>query len=904
MASKRVLVIGRPSALSRELVASGHVLDHSVLGHRSWSVLPSGAWDACVLDADQLCSEGYERVRLARERLPSLALLVAAEDATLGIEAALVSGADDWLTTNSLARPAAEVLARAVAARRERARSRTLSPVCRVVLLDWDQLESPLVRGALDQNHFSVVRVNDARGALEAVRQRQTHVLVTPPAACLEGVGVVEAALRFDPRLRIVVASDHLDLEGTASAIGRGALDYLLRPVGPAQALGAVTQAWAAYANTLPSGESRERLIEVLLLESHPVQAHLVEEMLSQESRFATTTVKDLGQARRCLSERNFDAILYRPGSGRGETIRFLHELRSIGPHPAIILIAKSLDSELHDQALRMGAQDIISGQRLGREALGARVRNAVARNQYRLAHERFVRDLQTREASQREVVRRSVDGMLIIDASGCVVFANPAADRMFARPSMPLLGQPCPYPLGAGGHREIQIRGELPWVADITEVPIDWNGAPARLVSLRDVTERRQAQELRDRLTHTERLAAIGQLAAGVTHEINNPAAYVVANLTSMLDLVSELGRELDPAAVAQGKLRELGDMLRENLDGMARIRSITSDLRTFARIGSNEVSLVDLNDCVMSACKIAKSEIRQRAHLVQELGDVPRIPGSPGKLAQVMLNLLINAAQAIPEGNVDSNRITVRSGTRGDEVWLQVEDTGRGIPADIHDQIFDPFFTTKPRSQGTGLGLALCADIVGQHLGNIRALPGPHGGTCFEVRFPRDTKLMPSSLPPALPSRIVPRAEPRHPRQLRLLLIDDEPLVLRSLRRMLGAHHVDIAQSGREALSLLEKVQNYDLIFCDLMMPDMDGTILYAELERHVPCVLDRIVFCSGGAFTARTKQFVENSTRPFIEKPMTRETFERVVADWYQPRRADPAQDSELGAALASR
>jgi len=879
------------------------VVDHAALGQRSWSALPSGAWDACVLDADRLCHEGYELVRLARERLPSLALLVAAHDEHEGSLAALVSGADDWLGENDPTRPAAEVLARAVAARRERARSRTLSPVCRVVVLDWDQLESPLVRGSLDQNHFSVLRVKDGRGALEAIRQRQTHVLLTPPATALEGVGVVEAALRFDPRLRIVVASDHLDLEGTASAIGRGALDYLLRPVGPAQALGAVTQAWSAYANTLPSGESRERPLEVLLLESHPVQAHLVEEMLSQESRFATTTVRDLGQARRQLSERTFDAILYRPDASRSETLRFLHELRSIGPHPAIILLTKNLDSDLHDQVLRMGAQDIISGQRLGREALGARVRNAVARNQYRLAHERFVRDLQTREASQREVVRRSVDGMLILDASGCVVFSNPAADRMFARSGSPLLGQPCPHPLGAGGHREIQIReGESPWVADVTEVPIDWNGAPARLISLRDVTERRQAQELRDRLTHTERLAAIGQLAAGVTHEINNPAAYVVANLTSMLDLVAELGRELGPEAAAQGKLRELGDMLRENLDGMARIRSIASDLRTFARIGSNEVSLVDLNDCVVSACKIAKSEIRQRAHLVQELGEVPRIPGSPGKLAQVVLNLLINAAQAIPEGNVESHCITVRSGIRGDEVWLQVEDTGRGIPADIRDKIFDPFFTTKPRAQGTGLGLALCADIVGQHLGTISASPGPRGGTRFEVRFPRDTELMLSSPPPALPSRMVQR--PRHRPQLRLLLIDDEPLVLRSLRRMLAEHHVDVAQSGREALSRLKQEQNYDLIFCDLMMPDMDGTVLYAEIEQNMPSVLERMVFCSGGAFTARTKQFVEQSTRPFVEKPMTREAFERVVAEWYDPKRFDAAADSPLATACAAR
>lgn len=768
------------------------------------------------------------------------------------------------------------MLARAVATRRERARGRTLPPVCRVVVLDWDQLEAPLVRAALAQHHFSVCHAGDGRAALEALRARATHVLVTPPCATLDGAGVVEAALRYDPRLRVIVTSDHLDLEGTAAAIGRGAQDYLLRPVGPAQALGAVTGAWAAYTNTAPSGEARERLLEVMVLGSHPVQAHLVEEMLAQEGRFATTLVRNLAEARRRLSERTFDAIVCRPDGDWCAALRVLQELHSTGPLAAIVMIADRSGSDLHEQALRMGAQDVIVGQRLGREALGTRVRNAVTRNLHRLAHERFVRDLQTREASQREVVLHSGDGMLIVDAAARVVFSNPAADRMFERFGTSMLGQTFPY-APATSHREIAIREvSAPGVADMTEVTIDWNGTPVRLISLRDITERRQAQELRDRLVHSERLAAIGQLAAGVTHEINNPAAYVVANLTTMLDRVQNLQRS--PLAADQ-HLDELADMLRENLEGMARIRSIASDLRTFARIGRNEVALVDLNECVESACKIAKSEIRQRARLVRELGDIPRLPGSPGKLAQVVLNLLINAAQAVPEGNVEEQCITVRTGTSGDEVWLQVEDTGHGIPADLRDKIFDPFFTTKPRSQGTGLGLALCADIVGQHHGIIVARQPSSGGTCIEVRFPRDTQLTPSCAPAPLPSRVVPKARSR---PLRLLLIDDEPLVLRSLRRMLADHDVDTANGGVEALSRLKQDSEYDLILCDLMMPDMDGTVLYAELERTVPSVLERLIFCSGGAFTTRTKQFVEQSERTIIEKPLTREAFEELIAE----------------------
>ena len=153
------------------------------------------------------------------------------------------------------------------------------------------------------------------------------------------------------------------------------------------------------------------------------------------------------------------------------------------------------------------------------------------------------------------------------------------------------------------------------------------------------------------------------------------------------------------------------------------------------------------------------------------------------------------------------------------------------------------------------------------------------------FEVRLPLDTQLEPS--PPApTTSQVVPRV--RKSRRLRVLLIDDEPLVLRSLRRMLAEHMIDTAQSGSEALAQLQRNQNYDLIFCDLMMPEMDGTVVHAEIERRMPQLLERLVFCSGGAFTSRTKQFLEQTKRPLVEKPLTRESFERVVSEQLGGRR----------------
>ncbi len=887
MASERVLVVGAVSGLSRELSTQGYVVQHATSTRPLWSSLGTSAWDACVLSAEQLETEGHELVRHARERDPGLSILVSGTDGERVRNLALLSGADNAVVPGDATRPAWAVVRHAIGWRREVTGGRNAARANQILMLDWDELEAHAVRDALSKSGFAVSRAADARAALGQLRELLVDVLITPASAHVGGESLVEAALRYDPRLRIIVTSDISDLEGTATAMGQGAHGHLLRPVGAEQAIGTVQSACAVHADLDPGGEPTAQQLSVLLIEHEPLQARLAEEMLHQEGRFAVTTVVDLARGRLEITKHSFDAIVSALDGERSEALRALKELRCLDRDAALVLIATRSDPSFQDQAMRMGVEDLISRRRLGREALGARVRAAVQRNQARLAHERFVRDLQTREASHQLMVRRSADGLLIVDGRGVVLFSNPAAEQMFQDPRGPLLGRAFPYTLGDAGPREIQIREcAPPCVAELTRANIEWNGASAHLVSLRDVTERRQGQQLRDRLAHTERLAAIGQLAAGVSHEINNPAAYVVANLTTMRDMLAALENEAPRGTGVGERLRELGEMARENLDGMSRIRSITSDLRTFARIDSNELTLVDLNDCATSACRIAFNEIRHRAHLVQEFRELPKIRASHGKLAQVVTNLLVNAAQAIPEGNVEHHRVTVRTGATTDEVWLHVEDTGCGLTPELQAQMFDPFFTTKARGQGTGLGLALCADIIRQHKGSISPGRGPEGGTCFEVRLPRNAELEQVSTIPVAGTRgiaqcsseIAPRVLPIE--RLRLLLIDDEPLVLRSLRRMLSEHEVDAVQSGSAALSHLLVDRGYDLIFCDLMMPEMDGTVVYGEIERVMPELCERIIFCSGGAFTRRTKHFLEHSRRPLIEKPLTRESFEQVA------------------------
>ncbi len=880
MKGHRILVVGQARRFATQLRSFGHVVHEADHNSRVQAGLPSATWAACILDAEQLADGGLDLVRHARETQPNLAVLVGGHESAQARELTVLAGADEFLDVMTQDRLAARRVALAIAQRQIKARSHLTTPKCNVLVLDWDQVEAPAIRIALVKAGVTVTHAADPWAALQKLRSTQVDVLLTAPGARVDGASVVDTALRYDPRLRIVVTSDMPDLEDAAGAVSAGACDYLLRPVGPEQAIGAVKRAWSEYGNTQPTGESKPRLLRVLVVEPRPTYARLLEQMLGQDQRLWCVTVVDVEQAMLRLQERAFDALLFSPDPHRSDSLVVMRRIRHQDPRPAIVVLQDSPDAAFAERALRLGAQDVILKRMLGRQALADRVRRAVMRNRHHLQHDRFVRDLQTREASQQEVVRRSVDGLMIVDARGFIVFANPAAEKMFGAAATDLLGTQFPFDLTSDRPTEIELRsGSDPCAAEISRVEIDWNGAPAQLIALRDVTERQQAQALRDRLAHTERLAAIGQLAAGVTHEINNPAAYVLANLETMQEIVRTLRRGEGPVeGDGAARLGELAQMLRENIEGMDRIRSITRDLRTFARIDRSEVAPVCLDDCVKIGCKLALNEIRHRARLVQELGAPPEVLGSQGKLAQVATNLLVNAAQAIPEGNVDAHRITVKTGCDGGFVWLSVEDTGRGIPDAVRAQMFDPFFTTKTRTQGTGLGLALCADIVRQHSGELQAENLPTGGAKMTMRLPIDTGLVATRKPQTMRPSYITSRKKGAPR--RVLLIDDEPLVLRSLKRLLSNHHVDTAASGRAGLQQLEKTTRYDAVFCDLMMPEMDGAAVYAEIEHRFPSLVNRVVFCSGGAFTSRTKEVVEHSRRPLVEKPLTLEAFEAVL------------------------
>ena len=373
------------------------------------------------------------------------------------------------------------------------------------------------------------------------------------------------------------------------------------------------------------------------------------------------------------------------------------------------------------------------------------------------------------------------------------------------------------------------------------------YQGRPGRMVLVRDL-------RMQSRLLMSERLASVGTLAGGVAHEINNPLAVTMANLEFAL---AELARPESARDVP-----ETLQALKEAREGAERVRQIVRDLHAFARADSERREPIDLPRIVESALAMASNELKHRARLVRELQAVPKVLGNEQRLGQVALALVMNAAQAIPVGHAGDHEIRVRTAVSGGRVLLEVADTGSGIAPENLRRIFDPFFTTKPPGQGTGLGLAMCHAIVAALGGEIHVDSTPGKGSTFRVLLPAATETAAAAPEPATGAA---------PRRARVLLVDDEPLIGRTVERMLaGEHEVVSLTSASAALDRLTSGEHFDVILCDLMMPEMTGMELYDALGERAPALRSRMVFLTGGAFTPAAEAFLERVARPCVNKP----------------------------------
>ena len=366
--------------------------------------------------------------------------------------------------------------------------------------------------------------------------------------------------------------------------------------------------------------------------------------------------------------------------------------------------------------------------------------------------------------------------------------------------------------------------------------------------------------EALQARLVIADRMASIGTLAAGAAHEINNPLAYVTANIDMVLEEIGAMGGG-SPSA----RFRDLETMLREARQGTERVRKIIRGLKTFSRLDEESRAVTDVRPIVELSINMAANEIRHRARLVTDYRQAPPVDIDGSRLGQVLVNLLVNAAQAIPEGAAEVNEIRVATSTDAEgRAVIEVRDTGAGIPAHIMKQIFDPFFTTKDVGEGTGLGLAISRNIVEGLGGEITVESKEGHGACFRVLLPPASRKQPSE------ATVVERVTPATVRRTSVLVVDDEPAVGSTLARVLRAHDVVVVTNAREALELITSGREFDVILSDLMMPTMSGMDLYEALLQRAPASVERMVFMTGGAFTPAARAFLARVPNPRLEKP----------------------------------
>ncbi len=560
-----------------------------------------------------------------------------------------------------------------------------------------------------------------------------------------------------------------------------------------------------------------------------------------------------------------------------------------------------------------------------------------------------IIQSLQLRQAFDRVafsdarflgLVENSGSAILTVRLDGIIFNVNSMAETIFGRPREDLVGHtiseffaPADRDYAmlrfkdrlAGGPTGTEVGILRPVGAPMTialnSLMIEAGGKRVALAVANDITERNR---MRQQAALNDKLTTVGTIAAGVAHEINNPIAFILNNLRQLerqftdvrtvVERLRTLRKELDPArrlALLEslehadldldGFLVDSDETVRESIQGAERIRDIVKGMKGFARVEDSEILPIDVNQAVETALNLTLQEVRQRAQLHTELAsDLPSVVGSRGRLQQVIINLVVNATQAIEEGDAEGNAITIR--TYHDAAWvgIEVRDSGKGIAPEHLSRLFDPFFTTKPVGVGTGLGLAICHEIVRNHGGRITVASTPGCGATFTVLLP---------LPPMIAD---PVAEPvvavpsvgRDASTVRLLMVDDEEALLHSFRRLLrGSYQLVMAHGGREGMEAIRLASTpFDAIICDLSMPDVSGMDLHQYISEQVPGLEQRMIFMSGGAFTPRSVAFLETISNPRLQKPFSRQELDARSGDGdAAAARAAPRRDLTGGSQM---
>ena len=473
------------------------------------------------------------------------------------------------------------------------------------------------------------------------------------------------------------------------------------------------------------------------------------------------------------------------------------------------------------------------------------------------LENARLVELLSSAKREWEKTVDAISQAICIVDAHGTVrranrVFADLIQTAVTAIPGRPWIGllppqwsDPVARAIAEPTASTVEIRaGDRTLL--LTAIPMADPGAA--VLVFEDQTDRRRLQE---QLIQSEKMSAIGQLIAGVAHDLNNPLASVVG----FSDFLAEAGG-IPPS------LQEPLQVIRQEAE---RAATIVKNLLSFARRQEGERTPLPVRVLLDSTLALLRNQLM--AHKVEATLEVepglPDIEVSANQIKQVFVNIINNACQAIAS-DAPSGRIWITAKRVHDSVAVSVTDSGPGMPEEIASRVFEPFFTTKPEGAGTGLGLSISQGIVKEHGGRITLETPPGGGATFTVELPLRGE--------AARAEAAPRLATEAP-QLSILVVDDEPHILHYMRATLESwgHTVEVASDGTYALERA-LAGTFDVIICDLRMPHLSGREMYSKLARQDPRVAERIIFATGDTVRGDTLQFLEQLGRPYLRKPFT--------------------------------
>ena len=470
----------------------------------------------------------------------------------------------------------------------------------------------------------------------------------------------------------------------------------------------------------------------------------------------------------------------------------------------------------------------------------------------------------------EKETLAAIPDALIRIDSSGQCAYQPKPGLRSLAQALEHALNQPLPIDRMAEVNEVVaKVRTMAVAQGSTLELPgpayFEIRALPAAdasvLVVIRDVTDQHR---LLRRVAAAESLASLGTLATGLAHEINNPLTYVIANLTSVRQSLGTTGGNVHQE-------------LNAALDGCWRIRDIVRDIQD-ATTNKNAVgTVVRVPEVIEAALELVKIQVRHRATIIWNCEEVLCVLGHRTKLMQVVVNLVVNASHAFQDNRASVNHIVVRCFREDQSVVIEVEDNGPGMDQTTRLRAIEPFFTTKEPGQGVGLGLFLCNAIV-ESLGGKLVIDSELGrGTKVAVRLRRSEEVPPASCAVSCDAPVTDGES----RRLRVLVVDDEPEIRRALSRILGKKHdVALSTNGAEALQRFLAGERYDVVLCDVLMPEMTGIELSDELDRRLPEQSERMVFMTGGATSESARIFLEARQARVVSKPFTPRDIESAV------------------------